>query len=176
MAKEKRTEPELKVPLVPKTAAGKVNRKHASDTEDLMEIEFSDEFLDFLDRHNGGVPATPHFRLGRNVKVVERFLCLVRNYRTHPLGELDIGVVWSSIEDRLDEFLMPFAAVFGGDFLCFDFTEFDDAPVVLWVHDRMSEGKPHTVPVAKNFRAFVGMLFDADSTPRTTRPARRTRT
>lgn len=132
----------LTIPLRPKTRAGKVDRRYASRTEDMMQLEFTDEFLDFLD--------------------------LVKDSKTNPLGQLDIGVVWSSIEDRLDEFLLPFAAVFPGDFLCFDFTKSDEPTVVLWVHDKSDEGAPHTVRVAKNFRAFVGMLFDA-SAPRSRR-------
>lgn len=160
------------VPLFPRTAAGKVDRQHASDTEDLMELEFPDEFLRFLDRHNGGVPRARHFRLGKNVKVVERFLALVKRYRTHPLGPFDIGVVWSSIEDRLNEFLMPFAVVYPGDFLCFDFTEHDDPPVVLWVHDRSSEDAPHLVPVADDFRAFLSGLFDAEAAPAPKKPSK----
>lgn len=168
--------PALTLPLVPGTALGRVDRRHASRTEDLLQLEFTDEFLEFLDRHNGGVPATRNFKLGRNVKVVERFLALLKDYKTHPNGELDLGVVWSSIEDRLDEFLMPFAAVFPGDFLCFDFTEFDDPVVVLWVHDRSSEDEPFTVKVAKDFRAFLAMLFDATaSKPASPRRSTRTR-
>lgn len=153
----------LAISLRPKTRGGKVDRRYASRTEDMMQLEFTDEFLDFLDRHNGGVPAMPNFRLGKNVKVVERFLSLVKDYKTNPLGQVDLGVVWSQIEDRLDEFLMPFAAVFPGDFLCFDFSKSGEPTVVLWVHDRSQEGAPFTVRVAKNFRAFIGMLFDASA-------------
>lgn len=153
----------LTVPLRPKTRGGKVDRRSLRRTEDMLQLEVTDEFLDFLDRHNGGVPATPNFKLGRNVKVVERFLSLVKDSKTNPLGQVDLGVVWSQIEDRLDEFLMPFAAVFPGDFLCFDFTKSDEPTVVLWVHDQSDEGAPHTVRVAKNFRAFIGMLFDASA-------------
>jgi SMI1-KNR4 cell-wall len=153
----------LTIPLRPNTAMGRVDRRYASRTEDMLELEFTEEFLEFLDRHNGGVPLTPNFRMGKNVKVIERFLCLVKDYKTRPLGELDIGVVWSQLEDRLGEFLQPFAAVFPGDFLCFDFSSSDNPSVVLWVHDRSDEDAPYTVKVAKNFRAFLGLLFDASS-------------
>ncbi len=142
---------------------GRVDRRYARRTEAMLELEFTDEFLTFLDRHNGGVPLTPNFPLGKNVKVVERFLCLVKDYKTRPLGELDIGVVWSQVEDRLGEFLQPFAAVFPGDLLCFDFSTSDDPSVVLWVHDQSEEDAPSTVKVAKNFRAFLGLLFDASA-------------
>jgi hypothetical protein len=154
---------EYKIEMEPETSAGELSDKHVDATENMMELEFTDEFLAFLENHNGGVPVRRYFRLGANVKIVEQFLCLVENYRDDEyFGQFDIGVVWSQIEDRLSEFHLPFAAVYPGDFLCFDFEEFDDPTVVLWVHDRSGEDEPFTEPVAANFKEFLSMLSDND--------------
>ena len=82
---------------------------------------------------NGGVPEQRYFALGGNEKVVERFLSFVENYKDDPQGSYDIEVVWSHIEDRLDEGVCPFAAVFSGDFLCFDGRVSEEPIIVLWI-------------------------------------------
>jgi len=154
---------ELKIEMEPGTDAGPLNEDYVEETEDMLELEFAPEFIEFLENHNGGVPKNQYFRLGSNVKILERFLCVFAEYQENiEFGQFDIGVVWSQIEDRLNEFLMPFAVVFAGDFLCFDFEESDDPTVVLWYHDRSGEGEPFTVKVADNFKQFLQMLTNSE--------------
>lgn len=155
---------DLKIEMLPGTVAGKPDDNYIDETEDMMELEFTTAFLTFLGNHNGGVPVKKYFKLGGNTKVVQRFLCVYANFEDNSeFGQSDIGVVWTQIDDRLSEFQMPFAAVYPGDFLCFDFepSDDDDKPVVvLWIHDQSYEGHPVTVPVADTFEQFLKMLTD----------------
>jgi len=116
------------------------------------------DYIEFLRRSNGGVPIDKFFNLGSNEKVVERLLPLLADYKTDPLGDYDVEVVWSQIEGRLDDSLVPFAVLFAGDFLCFDSDAGDEPSVVLWDHERSRQNKPFTVPVAASFREFAAML------------------
>lgn len=131
-----------------------------SETEDMIKQKLHDYYIEFLKRCNGGIPKKQYFDFGNNVKVVERFLYIIENYDTEAEGMYDVGVVWSQIEDRLNEYLIPFAVLFAGDFLCFDYKESPDNPkVVLWNHDLSGERKPHTEFVANDLNAFLQMLY-----------------
>lgn len=143
----------------PGTIAGPPSTAYVKKKERMLGNPFDPAFLAFLQEHNGGVPKQRLFKVGRNEKVLERFLCLLPDYEDNALGDYDIGVVWSDIEDRLSDFLVPFAAVFAGDFLCFDHEDANPPRVVLWNHDLSEEDEPSTVPVADSFEAFLGMLY-----------------
>jgi hypothetical protein len=153
---------EFDLEFEPGTEAGEFTDEYVKETEEMIELEFEPDFLAFLKKHNGGVPLKPYFKLDENVKVVEGFLSLVPDYANDDeFGGYDIGVIWSQIEDRLNEYLVPFAAVFAGDFLCFDYEDEGDKPkVVLWNHDLSEEDEPHLTHVADNFRQFLSMLTD----------------
>jgi hypothetical protein len=153
----------------PETSAGKFTARYVRSTEEMINRRFTPAFLAFLKEHNGGVPKARYFKLGRNVKVVDAFLSLVPDYENDPLGQLDIGVVWSQIEDRLNDSLVPFAALFPGDFLCFDHKGTRKPRVVLWDHERSDQRGPVTTPVADDFEQFLGMLFEEKKTPARTK-------
>lgn len=82
------------------------------------------------------------------------------------IGQYDIGVVIAQIEDRLTDDedlvgtnLIPFASVFGGDFLCLDFRTLPSQPsVVLWDHNESDELEPVTFHVTDTFENFIELL------------------
>jgi hypothetical protein len=63
--------------------------------------------------------------------------------------------VWSQIEGRLNDYLCPFAALFAGDFLCF---EYGDSDTVLWDHEKSEEDSPVVIEVAPDFISFLKLL------------------
>lgn len=64
------------------------------------------------------------------------------------------------IEDRLNEYLLPFAVLFAGDMLCFDYREGSRPAVVVWLHEESAaDCTPVTKPVAANFDEFLSLLF-----------------
>lgn len=155
---------DLKLEFEPGTDAGEFSDEYVADTEEMLMLDFTPDFIAFLHEHNGGIPKKQYFPLDEDVKVVERFLCMCPDYEDRPeFGQFDIGVVWSQIEDRLNDYLVPFAAVYPGDFLCFDHEEDEKNPkVVLWDHNRSLEDEPFTYAVADNFRTFLSMLTDEE--------------
>ena len=149
------------------TAAEPLRMERAESVARMVENDFPDSWIEFLKQNNGGVPRAKYFEVGENQKVLTFFLCLDSDYRESPTGETDIGVVWSQIEDRLNEYLVPFAAVFGGDFLCFDFEGEDEEPldvpkIVVWNHDLSEEDEPVTDFVADDFETFLTMLSEGE--------------
>jgi hypothetical protein len=146
--------------FVPGTEIGEFDEEFVKKTEKMINLKFPTDFVEFLKKHNGGAPKKRYFKLGSNVKVLETFLAVVPDYKTHPRGELDIGVVWTWIEARLNDYLLPFAAVYPGDYLCFDYETGDPPKVVLWIHDQSEEDEPATEPVAGSFAQFLEMLTE----------------
>jgi SMI1-KNR4 cell-wall len=140
------------------TVAGSFSKAYVQSTEDMIHLRFQPDFLTFLEAHNGGIPKRRYFKMGSNQKVVDRFLSLVPHYQDDPLGAYDIGVVWSQIEGRLNDSLVPFAGLYAGDFLCFDYSGGGKPRVVFWDHERSDEDNPFTKPVANDFQQFLSML------------------
>ena len=142
--------------------AGAFDDDFVRRTEKMIGLEFPPDFMRFTKRHNGGAPKKRFFKMGERTKVLETFLGFVPDYKTSSYGSLDIGVVWSQIEDRLNEHLVPFAAIYPGDFLCFDHENNNPPKVVLWIHDLSEEEEPATEPVADSFEQFLEILFDKE--------------
>lgn len=99
---------------------------------------------------------------------IERFLCILSEYKIHRLGMYDIGVVITQIEDRLSDNpdligveILPIAALFAGDFICLDFRNEKDKPdVCVWSHEESEEDKPVTYKVADSFEEFCDSLVE----------------
>ncbi|MBC6971803.1 SMI1/KNR4 family protein [Bacillus sp. Xin] len=134
--------------------------------EDYCEIKLPAAFIDFLKKYNGSIPITNVFSHKKNELLIERFLCLLDTPEDgDENGWYNIEVVLSDIDTRLtdDEDLtgvnvIPFAALFAGDFLCLDFREKEIPSVVVWYHEESEELNPVTSEVVDNFSDFLGML------------------
>ncbi len=82
-------------------------------------------------------------------------------------GWYDIEVVLSQIDTRLTDNedlvganVIPFAALFTGDFVCLDFSNGNNSSVIVWFHEESDDFNPVTVKVANNLNDFFGMLKD----------------
>ncbi len=140
------------------TSGSSIYLDYIQDVEGEIGISFPASFLDLMKKGNGGVPVEQYFDLKGNEKVVERFLSFVPNYKESEIGCYDIEVVWSQIEGRLNDYLCPFAALFAGDFLCFDFEGRDEPRIVLWDHEKSEEDSPVLFEVSKNLESFLSLL------------------
>ena len=128
---------------------------------DLPSFEFDAEYAGHIKKFNGGKPINKYFRIrSGNIFPIDRFL----NYSDTDLltdknqKNLNANVVWSLIDDRLGIYLLPFAILPNGDFLCFDYESGVSPTVVLWSHELSNENEPHTEAVANNFAEFVFLL------------------
>lgn len=125
------------------------------------------EFVNVLKTGNGGTPVQHVFFQGNRDRVLERFLCLLDDYRSeHVHGWYDMSVVITQVGDRLTDDpdvlgtnVIPIGALFGGDLLCLDFRRDKKEPCVsVWDHELSEMDKPHLEKVAGSFREFVDML------------------
>ena len=148
------------IEIQPGTSAPPPSEGGRARIEDSLGLPLIQDYFDFLMGTNGGVPVKKFFFLDRNEKVVERMLSVVDGYTESAFGVYDIEVVWSQIEDRLDDSLMPFAALFGGDFLCFSYQEGIEPIVVFWDHEKSRENAPALTFVAPTFLEFSKMLHE----------------
>jgi hypothetical protein len=146
------------IDFVPGSVGEPLEDAELRETEDLIGRALPARFVELLRRTNGGVPVQRYFSLGDNVKVVERFLCVVRRCpENEATAEYHVGAAWSQVVDRLMG-QVPFAALFPGDFLCFDYNQGEPLPVVWWNHDKSREDRPHLTPVAPSLAEFLKML------------------
>lgn len=143
----------------PATSGPPLSESRLKSIESNLGLMFPRDFIEVLRRANGGTPLAKFFNHEGDEKVIDRFLSVVDNYKDHELGGYDIEVVWSQIEDRLSDSLIPFAALPNGDFLCFDFESNVTGPVVvLWDHERSFTDAPSVSVVAGSFAELVDKL------------------
>ena len=147
------------------------------DFEESCEIKLPKEFKDFLLKYNGAIPITYVLPLDSNEYAVERFLCILSNYRENEYGCYDIEVIISQIFDRLTDSkdiigmdVIPIAVLFGGDFICLDYRkegidyrENENPTVVIWFHEESDTFEPVTKKVADNITEFFDMLVEDEN-------------
>ncbi|MED1436630.1 SMI1/KNR4 family protein [Bacillus mycoides] len=134
--------------------------------EENFEIKFPVDFTDFILKNNGAIPITRFFKYKSNRYVVDRFLCLLDNPDENDRGMYDIKVVFSQLDERIvsDEDstgaeLVPFAALFAGNFVCLDYSESKTNPTIcIWYNEDSSEFEPVTEKIADNVNDFLSML------------------
>lgn len=133
--------------------------------EVYSKVKYPKSFINFIKNYNGGIPITNKFKVNNFEYVIERFLSISDNPKSSKLGDYDISVVLTQLDERLtsnseligDE-LIPFAALFAGDFVCLDFRNSETPSIVVWYHEKSEEFNPVTSRVADNFSDFIGML------------------
>ncbi|MFP7223347.1 SMI1/KNR4 family protein [Priestia filamentosa] len=134
--------------------------------EKSFEVKFPIDFINFLLNTNGAIPITKFFKGQFNTYVIDRFLCLVDNPRNHRSGMYDIKVVLTQLDERIvsDEDatgaeLIPFVALFAGDFVCLDYRESKTNPsVCIWHNEDSGDFEPAIKKVAENVSDFINML------------------
>ncbi|OAB45512.1 cell wall assembly protein [Paenibacillus glacialis] len=135
--------------------------------ENYSHVKFPTAFIEFIKKSNGGIPVTNKFILSQNECVVERFLCILDNPKESELGDYDISVVLTQLDERLtdngeligDE-LIPFGALFGGDFVCLDYTVSQEPTICIWYHEESEELAPVIEKIADNINEFFEMLSE----------------
>jgi len=145
----------------PNSFAGPFSKKEAKGFESWLqrcqakEIKFDPDYLEHLPRFHGGAPGRRYFKTAKGTgHVITRFLNFLPDENDSTLAQYNVSGTWGLIEDRLGELHVPFAELFGGDMLCFDFRAIPPQ-IVVWDHERSTEGNPYTESVAESFAAFL---------------------
>lgn len=144
--------------------------KDILEREDYFEEKLPKSYRDFLMTCGGGVPveAKQCFSCEGDgtERLIERYLTICPDYADHPLGDYDISVLLTYVEDRLLDDpestgynVIPIAALFAGDLLCLDFRKNAETPTVcVWDHEESEEDAPVFYHVADSFEQFCTML------------------
>lgn len=129
--------------------------------ESIEPMEFDKSYLRHLTKFHGGVPRRRCFMSVKgNDYVIERFLNFIDPKSDQTRGQYNVEVTWGLILDRLNDYLVPFAELFAGNFLCFDYEGGDRPKVVVWRHEDSREDHPVTELVASNFDDFLTKLYE----------------
>lgn len=134
--------------------------------QESFENRFPKAYLDFLAQNNGAKPANNEVNSAVRPFVIERFLPIVADPKTDPIGWADVAVVASQLDARLvsDENatgmdLIPIAAMFAGDFVVLDYRDNRAEPSVgIWDHEASDDFAPQVKTIAPTFSAFLSMM------------------
>lgn len=138
--------------------------KRINEFELFHKIKLPEGYVSFIKGSNGASPIELTVKVNDQDRLIEKFLCLLDDASSEEiLGQYEISVVIAQIEDRLtnDEEqigtnIIPFAILFGGDFLCMDFRVNDTNPtIILWDHEESDELDPVTYNVADSIDSFL---------------------
>jgi hypothetical protein len=131
-----------------------------------QQLELDAAYLRHLAKYHGGVPKKRWFfsAIG-NDYVIERFLNFIDPKSDEILGWYNVEVTWGLILDRLNDYLIPFALLFAGNYLCFDYEGGGRPKVVVWRHEDSREESPATEFVAANFDEFLTKLRELPQGP-----------
>lgn len=137
-----------------------------SNEENMWRVKLPAKYKSFLIENNGGVPVEKSFIANNHSYAIDRFLCVLADTENNDLGEYDIDVTLTKIEERLMDNedlvgvdLLPIAILFAGDYLCLDYGESKDTPkLCVWNHEESGELDPVVYFVANSFEEFVDSL------------------
>jgi hypothetical protein len=140
---------------------------HLRWLEKVYRITLPEGFRDWLSAANGAVPRERVFIQGNRERLIERFLPILDDPGGDEVhGQYDIAVVATQLDTRLSDrgdrvglVLIPFAALFAGDFVCLDYRAGGPEPSVgVWDHELSEDFAPHVETVAASFTEFLQRL------------------
>ena len=150
-------------------------KKRVSITHDELDslemffnINLPISYREFILEFNGGCPDETTIKINSEERVLERFLIVSEDEKLdNEFKQYEVKVVIAQIEERLtaNEDLvgaevLPFAYLYGGDFLCLDFKRDTTNPkVVIWDHNESDELSPVFYEAFNNFQEFLDTMF-----------------
>ena len=143
------------------------NDELISKFEKFHRVVFPNDYRVFIKKNNGAIPIFNTFEFNNHEYLVERFLCLLGNKKNDvEEGWADIGVIVTQMFDRLTDDgdklgipIIPIAVLFAGDFVCLDFRDMPENPVVcIWYHEESIPFCPVTEKISDSFGEFLSIL------------------
>ncbi len=137
--------------------------------ENIWKIKLPSKYIEFISSFNGAIPSDKNnfIEYDNNCYVIDRFLGIIENYSSNPLGIYDIDVVLSQLDcrltknpDKIGVDLLPIIALFSGNFICLDYCSSYDSPsICIWFHEDSDEFKPVTITISNSFEDFIEKYF-----------------
>ncbi len=143
----------------------KVTKQNIEEREEAWRVSLPEAYKAYLLEENGGEPAKRHFVMGEEICVIERYLSIISDSSSE-LKIYDIDVVLTQVDERivadgeqLGYSIIPVAALYGGDFLCYDYRENSEKPeLCVWDHEESDEFEPVTYYVCEDWEELQAML------------------
>lgn len=137
-----------------------------SEKEGKWRIKLPETYKEFIKKYNGGTPKKDSFKCNSHIYTIDRFLSILKVTGEREDEYYDIGVVRTQLDERIvfDENivgteLLPIAVLFAGDFVCLDYRNNVENPIVcVWNHEESSDLNPITYIVTDSFEKFLDML------------------
>jgi len=138
--------------------------------EEAFRVVLPGDYVEFVKQYGGGRPVVGTFMGDGHEWAIDRFLCVLKEFKEHPLGWYDIEVIQSQVGDRMWEdpdalgaAMVPIVALFAGDSVCLDYRASKNMPrteptVVVWLHEESKPGFPATRPVCGTFTEFLNLV------------------
>ena len=136
----------------------------------FYKVNLPTDYIRFIVKHNGAVPAKGSFDCNNHSYFIERFFCMLKDdeLKIHDdISWSDIGVVITEFEghliddeDMIGVNLIPIALLFAGNMVCLDFRKDPNHPsVCVWDYYKSAELSPVTYKAADSFTEFLNMLY-----------------
>lgn len=147
---------------------------HIETLEGYYAVQLPEDYKQFVSSHNGAIPSANRFEASGVERLIERFLPILADAESHPLGWLELEVVASQLDSRLTDDvdgetinLIPIAALFAGDFLVLDYRKGPIDPTIgFWDHEASEDFAPAVTTVARSFSELLSILRSwASTTP-----------
>ena len=144
-----------------------VTHDELDSLEMFFNINLPISYREFILEFNGASPEETVIKINSEERVLERFLIVSEDEKLDSgLMQYEIKVVMAQIEERLTDGedlagaeTLPFAYLFGGDFLCLDFKEDAINPkVVVWDHNESDELSPVFYKAFDNFQELLDAM------------------
>lgn len=143
-----------------------VTHDELDSLEMFFNINLPISYREFILEFNGASPEEAIIRINSEERVLERFLIVSEDEKLdNGLMQYEIKVVMAQIEERLTDNedlvgaeTLPFAYLFGGDFLCLDFKEDAINPKVVWDHNESDELSPVFYKAFDNFQELLDAM------------------
>lgn len=131
------------------------------DAEQKLGVKFPKEYVDLLLVSDGGAPKKTSFTFFCEDSGMER-TDGIGSFLPHTKSEY--GDFWSEIE-RPPEFfpsgLISFGETGGGDYVCFDYRNVKEKPVIVFWNHEAPEGKDVNF-IANSFKEFLEILTEPE--------------
>ena len=139
-----------------------------SEKEVKWRINLPEAYKEFIKKYNGGTPIKDSFKCNNHHYAIDRFLCILKVTGEREDEYYDIGVVRTQLDERIvfDENLvgtelLPIAVLFAGDFVCLDYRNNVEKPIVcIWKLEESSDLNPITSIVSNSFEEFLDILTE----------------
>lgn len=128
---------------------------------DVKHVRFETQYKSILAGSNGGKPLRCCFktRSGRE-RLIEYFCHVMRDPPDDGLRDAhDLCWIWHATYPRIGDHLVPFAELFAGDMLCFDYEKPGRPRIVVWDHEESEDEKPVIEVVANDLDEFAKMVY-----------------